>query len=137
MLIVATTVFLYYTVWTLLMVTTIYVIFGSVQLTQPALRRPWPPLTRLVSSSSLGDPHTCHPDTARFCYCWILLERGDDQKQSQEDSQGEDSWKEEGLSGSWSLLASAQDVILPWRQSIEMAANYSRLLLFHVETSQP
>lgn len=94
MLIVATTVFLYYTTWTLLMVRPmedsnrylyllLYIPLPSLhkRLLIPlplALRRPRAPPPRLLSAPRLGYSHTSHSHPSRFGSCRELFERGHD-----------------------------------------------------------
>jgi len=81
MLIVATTVFLYYTIWTLLMVWLPSLCSSLARWTNNdtiAIRRPRPPSTRLLPASRLGDPHTCDFDTTGLGCCRVVFECGDD-----------------------------------------------------------
>lgn len=84
MLIVATTVFLYYTTWTLLMVILLHFLppkfipFTNNLLI--ALRRPRPPLTLLLSPTRLGHPHPRHPHPPRLRRRRQFLKRGHDQE---------------------------------------------------------
>jgi hypothetical protein len=89
MLIIASTVFLYYTIWTLLIVGLI------LQSHYPPLLMPSIAIRRRLTSrpislptSRLGDPNTCDSATIRRCRCWELLERGDDTEQPQEGREG-------------------------------------------------
>lgn len=94
MLVVATTVFLYYTTWTLLMVrptkhlTTICAFLLYITLLLPhkrvliplpsALRRSRSPPPRLLSAPRLGHPHTSHSHPSRIGSRRELFERGHD-----------------------------------------------------------
>lgn len=90
MLVVATTVFLYYTTWTLLMVRPVkesnshlrLLLYNPLprlqeRLLMPlplAIRRPRPSPPRLLSAPRLGYSHTSHPHPSRFGGSWELFE---------------------------------------------------------------
>ena len=70
MLIVATTVFLYYTIWTLLMVRSSRKFANpacnlSLLIALSAFRRRFAPDSIAISTTSLGNTHTCHTVAAR------------------------------------------------------------------------
>jgi hypothetical protein len=93
MLIAATSIFVYYTVWTLFMVCahplkTSVTISRAPILTVSAIRRrrPFPP--QPLPATRLGHPHPCHPHHSRLHRCRQLPLRRHDQEQSQEGPQG-------------------------------------------------
>jgi hypothetical protein len=100
MLVAASVVFLYYSIWTLLMVCMPCIPFrlysNALFL---ALCRLGPSSPEHLPSSSLGYPHTCHTYSPGLSCCGILLERGHDPEQQKEGSQGKGRWKEEGVRG--------------------------------------
>ncbi len=87
MLIVATVVFLYYTVWTLLMVRRApspYVSNAPI-----AICRRRPPSARALSSARLGHQDSGHPHSPGRRRGWLVLVAGHDTEQPQEGSEGE------------------------------------------------
>lgn len=88
MLIIASTVFLYYTIWTLLIVCHIlqsHILFLLIFCT--AVRRRLASRPIPFPTARLGNPNTRHIVTGRRCGGWELLERRDDTEQSQEGCQ--------------------------------------------------
>lgn len=100
MLLLATAVFTYYSVWTLLMVS-YSTYFSKEAFSNPylAIRRPRSINPASLPTSRVGHPHTSYHYSSRMCCRWNILECGDDQQQQEEGSQGEArSNEEEGLS---------------------------------------
>ena len=93
MLIVATAVFLYYTIWTLLMVwdsSSFLPVADPVAAdTLPAIRRRGPPTPQPLPTPRVGYPHPGHPHTTWVCRCWFILVRGHDKEQQEEGIEGE------------------------------------------------
>ena len=100
MLIAASIVFLYYTIWTLLMVQLFY---SSSKLPlhankcPSALCRLRPPAPKCLPPSRLGYSHSRHSNPPGFSHRRILLECGYDPKQSKTSSQGKGRWEEESI----------------------------------------
>jgi hypothetical protein len=90
MLVAASVVFLYYSIWTLLMVYTIPLpaLLSETNAQCAALCRLGPSSPEHLPSSSLGYPHPRHPYPLGLSRCGILLERGHDSKQQEESSKG-------------------------------------------------
>ena len=90
MLVAASVVFLYYSIWTLLMVCKIPcpVLLPETNAQYAALRRLGPSSPERLPSSSLGYSHPRHPYPLGLGRCGILLERGHDSKQQEESSKG-------------------------------------------------
>lgn len=92
MLIIASTVFLYYTVWTLLMVnlTCIRTSDSCFFLTyDPALRRRFASRPKPLSPARLGHSDPSHPPASRRRGGWQLPQYCHDSKQPQEGTEGE------------------------------------------------
>lgn len=91
MLVAASVVFLYYTIWTLLMVTPLHPSFPLSQLTRnqkQALRRLGPPAPKLLPAPRLGDPHPRDPAAVGLGRGRLLPQRRHDPQQPQEGGQG-------------------------------------------------
>ena len=90
MLVAATAVFVYYTIWTLLMVhcTPSSASYRHCLTLLTAFRRRLPSLTITLPSSSLGHPDTSHSHPSRWSGRGKLLIRRDDQKQQEEGIEG-------------------------------------------------
>src|SRR3954465_15173024 len=100
MLVAASVVFLYYSIWTLLMVRTTSAISRLCQMLtsqSTALRRLRSPSTEHLPSSSVGYPHPSYPYSLSLRGGRLVSQRGYDSKQQEESSQGKGSWKEEGV----------------------------------------
>jgi len=95
MLIVATTVFLYYTIWTLLMVhclssprsTLLHLLISSLS----ALCGLVASLSIALPSSCLGNSSSCHPDPGWRRCCWLFPIPHHDQEQPSKGPQGSES----------------------------------------------
>lgn len=91
MLIVATTVFLYYTIWTLLMVhylsSPVSMLLRLLTFGSPALRRLVAPLSIALPPSCLGHPSPCHSHPGRRCCGWLFPVPHHDQEQPPKGSQ--------------------------------------------------
>jgi hypothetical protein len=103
MLVAASVVFLYYSIWTLLMVRVANgrntVLRVMLTLAHAALRRLGPSTAKLLPPARLGCPYTCHPRPAGLCRCGYLPEHCHDPKQQEEGCQGQGGREEEGLGG--------------------------------------
>ena len=99
MLVAASVVFLYYSIWTLLMVCRIPspVLLPETYAHCPALRRLGPSSPERLPSARLGYPYSRHPYPLGLSRCGIFLERCHDSKQQEESSKSEGGRKEEGL----------------------------------------
>lgn len=124
MLFVATTVFLYYTVWTLLMVRPH---FYGLQLCSyiAALCRSRSSFARSFSTSSLGHSHTRHPHPVRMYRCRNVYECGHDSKQPKTSGESGGSREEKGMIGfdlahveRWHYVSCPESVILRNNQAV-------------------
>jgi len=89
MLIAATTIFTYYTIWTLLMVCAFRLYEFYVCLHYPsALCRRGPPSAESLPSSRLGHPHPRHSHSTGLNCGGLILGHGHDQKQQEEGGKG-------------------------------------------------
>lgn len=97
MLVAASVVFLYYSIWTLLMVrllpALLHILTQKDDLSDPphaktALRRLGSPPPELLPPACLGHPHTRHPYPPWMRRCRIFLERCHDQEQQEEGRKG-------------------------------------------------
>lgn len=93
MLVVATAVFVYYTVWTLLMVRYLARIQSAVSHTHLAIRRRLTSITISLPSSGLGHQDPRHLDPSWRSSRGELLIASDDQEQQEEGVEGEAGWK--------------------------------------------
>ena len=93
MLVAASVVFLYYTIWTLLMVIDSLPSSSGLlsQLTSvhvPALCRLRPPPPKLLPPACLGHPHPRHPRPPRLRRRWFIPVCGHDSQQQEEGREG-------------------------------------------------
>lgn len=102
MLVAATVVFLYYSVWTLLMVRYPSAspspppsALTAVFLPLPALCRLGPPPPKLLPPTRLGNPHPRHPHPRRFRRRRVVPQRRHDPQQQEEGRQGQGGGQEE------------------------------------------
>jgi hypothetical protein len=118
MLVAATVVFLYYTIWTLIMVSeSIHCsVFCLLTTSISAFRRRWSSTPKLLSSTSLGYSNPRHPHPLGFGCCWFVLERCNDQKQSKEGGKGKIGWKKEGIRDTTLPLGGGRQ-IMGWKES--------------------
>lgn len=90
MLIVATAVFVYYTVWTLLMVSQFPALSHvHILISGAALRRRWPPTALALPTPRMGHPHPCYPHPHGHRSRRIFPVFRHDSKQQEEGIEGE------------------------------------------------
>ena len=100
MLVTASVVFLYYTIWTLLMVRR-HVLCDLDRMLTPyvAICRRRPSSPERIPPSSLGHSNSRHPHPPGLSCCRFIPGHGYDSEQQKESSQSEGSWEEEGIIG--------------------------------------
>ncbi|KAM3068786.1 Dolichol phosphate-mannose biosynthesis regulatory protein [Clarireedia jacksonii] len=102
MLVAASVVFLYYTIWTLLMVRTGLTSSASnheANILDLAICRLGSCPTEPVPSTSLGNQNSRYPHTIGLCCCGIVFERGNDSKQQEAGCEGQSCYEEKGVEG--------------------------------------
>jgi len=95
MLVIATTVFSYYTLWTIFMVGLETPCTTADTDLRTAIRRRRPPAPESLPSSCMGYQNSCNIDPAGLGCRWLVSRHGHDQEQQEEGSQGKSCCGEE------------------------------------------